>query len=97
MNIAAPEINLQPVMPLSHGLSDQVCLSVFQVDLIEAPIYSFGAADVNGDMCADTHCYPILSVKYRRMVVLFSIRLEDQIIRSPHIGECGTDRSVSAQ
>lgn len=45
--------------PLSHGLSEQVCLSVFQADLIGPCIHFYGVADISGDMSADIRRYPI--------------------------------------
>ncbi|PIO06883.1 hypothetical protein AB205_0059950 [Aquarana catesbeiana] len=53
---------------LSHRLSDQVGLSVFQADLIGAFFYFYESADVIGDMSADTRCYLIVSMKSRRML-----------------------------
>lgn len=69
---------------LSHGLCNQVHLSVFHVDLIRPCNLPHGAADVSRHMSNS-----ILPEKSRRMVVLFSINL---------IGLIKTDRrSVSTR
>lgn len=60
---------------LSHRLSEQVRLSVFQADPFGPSIPPHGEVDVS----ADIHRYPILSAKSRQLEVLFSISLANQI------------------
>lgn len=92
----------------SHGLYDQVLLTVFQADLIRTSIHPCGVANVSGDMSDDTHRYPIWSYPWNpdgwRPLFLSVWRIgwkrgggRSYFIQSPHRGERRFDRSVPAQ